>query len=166
MKKILVSIGVFTLVVLLPAGSWYYLKTGLDYRKAALVKLEPKGKFDQSLIGAGAPLQSLTSVIEVRESSAASGQRLYEQFGEGETFTLWADGSAATSEENWRQLTDEQKANLQQAYPDISYMIVDTTGTIRSMYGELDHAGVKEMVSHIAIVMPRKKEKDIKMKNK
>jgi len=165
MKKLLVSIGVFVLVVVLPAGSWYYLKTGLDYRKAALVKLEPKGQIDQSLIGEGDPLRSRTSLIELRANTATT-TKLYDQFGEGETFTMWTQSSPDRSIDNWIPLDSAQTARLQAAYPEVSYMIVDTTGAVRSMYEDINEEVVKEMVSHLAIVMPRKKDKDIKMKNK
>ncbi len=48
--KYLVSFGVLLLLVILPAGSWFYLQKGLDYRKAALKELKIKGQFDPNVI--------------------------------------------------------------------------------------------------------------------
>jgi hypothetical protein len=43
-KKIMQFAGLFLFLVALPAGSWYYLKKGLDYRLAALEELGDHGK--------------------------------------------------------------------------------------------------------------------------
>lgn len=39
-------IALFLLVVVVPAGSWYYLKTGLDYRIATLNEIQDLGKIN------------------------------------------------------------------------------------------------------------------------
>lgn len=39
------TIALFLLLVILPAGSWYYLKSGFTFRKAALSELKDYGNF-------------------------------------------------------------------------------------------------------------------------
>ena len=48
--KYLVGAVVFIMLFVLPLGSWYYLQSGLDYRKDALKELEPKGIFQSSAL--------------------------------------------------------------------------------------------------------------------
>lgn len=50
MKKVLVSIFVFILLIALPAISWYYLKTGLSWRREAMGELSDHGNVQDMII--------------------------------------------------------------------------------------------------------------------
>ena len=41
LKKTLQFLALFLLLVVLPAGSWYYLSRGMDYRRTAIQELKP-----------------------------------------------------------------------------------------------------------------------------
>lgn len=43
-KKVLVTIFVVFILFILPAGSWFYLQQGLDYRKKSMAELQELGK--------------------------------------------------------------------------------------------------------------------------
>ncbi|HMO38030.1 MAG TPA: hypothetical protein PKC76_01535 [Saprospiraceae bacterium] len=44
LKAIVSTVALLFLLVILPLGSWYYLQTGLEYRKAAMSELQDYGK--------------------------------------------------------------------------------------------------------------------------
>ncbi|MCB0662260.1 MAG: hypothetical protein KDC24_05950 [Saprospiraceae bacterium] len=45
-RKIISFLVLFGFLVVLPFGSWFYLKKGADFRMAQLEELQPKGDFD------------------------------------------------------------------------------------------------------------------------
>ena len=49
MKKYILALAIVILLIVLPLGSWYYLNSGLDYRKQSLVELAVKVKVDSTL---------------------------------------------------------------------------------------------------------------------
>ncbi len=93
------------------------------------------------------------------------GQEIYDQFGKAETFQLWTK-SGNTSKSNWHSLPDSSIHLLSKSYPNASYVLIDTALNVRNIYYGNPSDVIKEVVSHVAIVLPRKKEKDIKMKKR
>lgn len=164
MKKMLVSIGVIILVVILPAGSWYYLQTGLDYRKAALKELTAQGAFDVSTIGGEQWLKSKTTLLHLESNQEEISKRIYDQFGEAETFNLWSPSVSILGKKNWQVLADSSQVQIKETYPEASFVLIDTAMQVRHVYNDKTESIVKDLISHIAIVLPRKKDKDIKMK--
>jgi len=165
MRRTLVSIGVIVLVVLLPAGSWYYLQTGLNYRKQVLVELSPKGDFDTSILNSTDLIKSQTTLFQLSQGNGTIDKKIYDQFGNGETFNLWSSSEMSDNHDNWHFLADSTLENIKRAYPDETFILLDTALQVRNTYKKIDQQAVKKLISHIAIVLPRKKDKDIKMKN-
>lgn len=162
--KHLVKIGVIFLVVVLPAGSWFYLQTGLNYRKAALEQLKPLGKLDRALVEHSGDFQSKTTLLQLADGEADIAAKLYDQFGEAETFQI-VSSDVTVPKYNWRMLDAGDEMALKTLYPKANYILLDTSVTIRHIYEEPSAEIVKDLVSHVAIVLPRKKDKDIKMKS-
>jgi hypothetical protein len=58
---ILIFLGLILILVVAPAGSWYYLSKGLDYRKASLAELKPLGKLPDDFVMASGTGQQLNA---------------------------------------------------------------------------------------------------------
>ena len=85
MKRIFPILVLFLLFIVLPLGSYLYLSGGVDYRLAALEKIQPKGElldFEYYLGGVAISSRSLknkTVLIHINEGSHDSKylQRFY-----------------------------------------------------------------------------------------
>lgn len=154
-----VVLGLFIVVV--PLISWYYLKQGLDYRKNALHELLPKDSISQSLDTLGI-LKGKTTIIVLGEKAGVATllQPIREQFKNAESFNVVSyypiDGCI--------QLPEKYLEPLYTKYHQHSFVLIDTSMRIRNFYSD-DMSDVRKMIEHIAIVLPRVKESDIKMKN-
>ncbi len=50
MKKIIQTVALFLMLIVLPAGSWYYLQSGFDYQKGARAQLLDYGKLEGDIV--------------------------------------------------------------------------------------------------------------------
>jgi len=82
-----VSALVFSLLFIVPAGSWYYLQSGLNYRKAALKELEPKMKFESSIIG-DEKIKSKTTLLQLKSVDSEVMPRVFDQYGKSQTYQI------------------------------------------------------------------------------
>ena len=103
--RYLVGLVVFIMLFVLPLGSWYYLQTGLDYRKDALKELTPKGAFASNVINP-ALLQSKTSLIHLKNVKEEVIPEIFEQYRESQTFQLLSIQSPKEEYDNWIQIDD------------------------------------------------------------
>ncbi|MBK9254502.1 MAG: hypothetical protein IPM42_03330 [Saprospiraceae bacterium] len=162
MKKLITWLVLGSLVVIVPLGSWFYLQKGLDYRKAALADLMPKDSipyYDDSLnIFKG---KTTLFVLGHSELSQENAQRIYDQYKDSYTFQVVSTRSIDSVPVN--QISDDYLAFVFDKYKQNEYLLIDTFGRIRRFYPNTD-AELKKVVEHLAIVMPRPVEKDIKMK--
>lgn len=161
MRKVIVTLGVLMLVVILPAGSWYYLQTGLNYRKEALRKLEPKGDFNLDLIANPENVKSKTVLYQLKPDREVS-IKILEQYHNAETFLMTTRDDP--KEANQHKLDSLSISNMEKVFPNAAFILVDTSNQIRNVYNGTPMENAKEVVSHISMVLPRKKDKDIKMK--
>ena len=76
MKKIFQLIGLSLLVVVLPAASWYFLKSGLDYRIESMDKLGTYGTLPEADL-------SLTNGRTVNTSSVDGKMAIIHQMSDG-----------------------------------------------------------------------------------
>ena len=132
-----IVLGLFLVVV--PFISWYYLKEGLDYRKKALSELIAKDSISVELDS----LQKLA----------------------GRTTLLLNKSSKDVTDliPPIIHLPENYISQLRTKYADQSFILIDTSLFIRNTYKH-DMDAVRKMIEHIAIVIPRVKESDIKMK--
>jgi hypothetical protein len=151
-------LGLF--VVIVPLGSWFYLKKGLDYRKGALMELTAKDSIESSIDSLHL-LIGKTSVIvldSLVDADITAGIR--DQFKNTPGFqVIFINGSDETK---WPK---DYLGSFLSKYQDSGYMLIDTAGKVRNVYDNSDE-GIKKLIAHTAIVIPRPVEADIKVKNK
>lgn len=161
----------------LPAGSWYFLKYGADWRRAKLSTLDIKSNFvnaydftPEEKTELFALLSYKTSVISFGGSLNERENDLIDQYRKSYTFqwvTFVADSSQVdpVSSKNPRKyfvgkLPETDIAILR----GVDYLLVDTAINIRQTYTGRTDETLSKLIEDIAIVLPRKKEKDISMK--
>ncbi len=160
--KYLVSSVVFILIAIVPFGSWYYLQTGLNYRKDALIELEPKGLFsadgfDNSI------LKSKTTLFQLKEVDEDVLPDIFEQYNKSATYQVVAIDSPAEPQSKWKIISSELANAISSKYDNAGFILVDTSMMVRNSYAA-DMDGVRRMIEHTSIVLPRIKEMDIKLK--
>ena len=170
--KIIKIIAIFTILVVFPALSWYYLDTGLAYRKEARISMEPKESLDQFLeknefetkTDLEPICQGKTSLVLYRRSADHDEtiNKLFEQFQKANTFQI-----VILNESGLEPFDDFEKTNLHMVDAKInsnqsSIILIDQDLQIRNVYN-FSEASILEMVSHTALLIPRTKPKDIKV---
>ena len=153
-----IVLGLFLVVV--PFISWYYLKEGLDYRKKALSELIAKDSISVELDS----LQKLagkTTLLLNKSSKDVTDliSPIQEQFKNTQGFQIISFDTIP----GIIHLPENYLSQLRTKYADQSFILIDTSLFIRNTYKH-DMDAVRKMIEHIAIVIPRVKESDIKMK--
>lgn len=157
MKLVLVS-----MIIIFPAVSWYYLQSGLNYRKAALEELKPKGDLTRDVTKID-QLKGKTTLIQLQDVDMVKLNSIYNQYQLAETFQVLSHIESDDLSKKWYVLDDLSLAALRNQYETASFVLVDTSLQVRNTYAHSDEDFIK-MVEHLAIVMPRKKDKDIKIR--
>lgn len=188
MRKALQFAALFLLLVGLPAGSWYYLQKGLDYRLETMGQLTDHGDF-KLLTSSTSGEEEKASVRVINFLAGDEGERsqqglllskLYEQFDKREDFqlvTFW-DSTTVSELDRFRAdygLEEEPQCMFAPLAGDTwtkfiqtyekepgsteHYMaLVDMEGNIRNFYVQQDKEKVKDLVEHIALLLPMKKQ--------
>ena len=141
------SLVLFAVLAIFPLGSWYYLQSGLDFRKNLLEELKDPGK---SILEMNLPdsvyneLHKKTSLVFHDDNAIQkeSLQKLKDQFADQYTFQM------ITIDDSFPTLKTNGFASL-----------VDTSGVIRHVY--TDPKDINKIVQHLALVIPRKPGRDI-----
>lgn len=189
MRKALQFAALFLLLVGLPAGSWYYLQKGLDYRLETMGQLSDHGDFKLlASVPAGTEekeasvkvINFLATDADERTQQGRLLSKLYEQFDKREDFqlvTFW-DSTAVAEVDGFRTtygLEEEPQclfqplagtawSNFIQTYekdmdsPGQYMALVDINGNIRNFYVQHEKEEVKDLVEHIALLLPMKKQ--------
>jgi len=176
MKKIIQILGLSLLVVILPGASWYFLKSGLDYRLDSMDKLGDFGKLQDTeltlsngkvvdtkrLVGKMVVLHELQNprdTTKIMQFYRQFSKRLDLQFilTDTELLRLKADRTSnlwllADSKENLEFITatgirDQELKNV---------VLVDINGDIRSYYNLEKIEELQQMVEHTAFLLPVK----------
>ncbi len=153
-----IVLGLFLVVV--PFISWYYLKEGLDYRKQALRELSVKDSIKVELDSLGI-LRGNTTLLVVQTGKEVTDllSPIQEQFKNTKGFQIISfDPTTGIA-----HLPKDYLSQLRSKYTNESFILIDTSLHIRNIYTH-DMDAVRKMIEHIAIVIPRVKESDIKMK--
>jgi len=157
-----VSALVFSLLFIVPAGSWYYLQSGLNYRKAALKELEPKMKFESSIIG-DEKIKSKTTLLQLKSVDSEVMPRVFDQYGKSQTYQMFSLDTPTELAPNWKQIPVTQAGIISNQFDGAGFVLVDTSMMVRNTYAA-DMEGVRKMIEHTSIILPRVREIDIKMK--
>ena len=160
--KYLVSSVVFILIAIVPFGSWYYLQTGLNYRKDALKELEPKEEFSVDGFD-NSVLKSKTTLFQLKKVEEDVLPEIYDQYNKSETYQVVTIEEAVEAQDNWITISPIIADVISSKYDNAGFILVDTSVMVRNTY-PADMDGVRSMIEHTSIVLPRIKEIDIKLK--
>jgi hypothetical protein len=168
MKKLGVIAFLFTILVILPAGSWWYLQQGFNYRMKAASDLEPKADLTTVINNSSinALLKGNTSLL-VMENQLEDNfiADLFDQYKEAYTFQMISNNDLAINAANYKYIPADSIVGLQSQLNDFNFVLIDTSATVRGGYGDTKEEA-KRLIEQIAILIPRGEELDIKMKNK
>lgn len=153
--RYLIAAAVILMLFVLPAGSWWYLKSGLEYRIQVRDEAAIKSPFDEQIAGLEQPSQAsllaaLDNKITVLNFSdpLSSDQedvvsRIVEKYGERDLFQFvhFKDVEGVT----------EQDAISYKA--DFPIYLIDQDLNMRNSY-TWDEDQIKQLVIHIAAVLP------------
>ncbi len=175
--KIFKSIIVIIILFGMPLASWYFLKGGLDWRKSKIVELAPKGRFISAFNFENADKNRLfelmthkTCVVKFKGEMSDLDQSMISQFKNAHTFQYIILSQDSEIPSGWSSKSLERYYRPQNVtprggkYPKLDYMIVDTSGFIRQSYVGNSNSTLTALVEDLAVILPRKPEKIIKLK--
>jgi len=158
--KILKTIAVLILVVGLPAGSWLFLQSGLDWRRIKAKQLTPKSELlndiewseqEQNLVRT--TFDGITTFI-INGNIGEAEKVIIDQFKDAYTF------SAKTKEELPVEIL--QKLDMSQ----LKYMLIDTGMVVRQIYKDSQLETINRLIEDLALITPQPKAKDIKLRGR
>lgn len=170
MNKAYKFLAVTTMLIVFPALSWYYLDTGLEYRKEARQAMLPKGDLNELISSRRfttdydlrATCDGETSMIICRkdEKDDKTIQKLFDQFDDAHNFQL-----VLLNESGLTPLPEFEAANFHVVPSVINFgneaVLLDNQLRIRSNY-TFSNEDIQELVSHTALLLPRSPGRDIK----
>lgn len=175
MKKVIQLIGISLIIVVLPAASWYFLDSGLDYRMESIDKLGSYGDMPVVSLQLSnerpADVASLTGKMVIvhmlpADADTTQAMKIYRQFGKSKDlhfiFTDNADLrlKADRVDNLWLiepELNDQFLADIGiEKVKDENYdtALIDVHGSIRSYYDLNKDADLKQMIEHTAFLLP------------
>ena len=160
MRKLISWIALAGLLFVVPLVSWLYLKKGLEYRKNILKEVAVKDSVsvnEDSLHILRGKTTVLVLATGSKHSEIVEGIRL--QYEDVPRFQIWQSGESSSD----GKIPADYCSSLVAKYPEDVFMLIDTSLRIRNTYGASADE-VKKLIEHIAVVLPRKEEADIKMK--
>ena len=167
MMKYIKALALFSLLVIFPLGSWYYLDSGLDFRKKLMKEIEVDGTMVSDLNPSDSLSQLLTKkttiyIIDHNKLDREEIIKLYEQFKSTYTFQLVTERNEFIELYNEKFILSPDKLSTNQ---DETYAyLIDTSGNVRYAYQSSDD--ITKLVEHAAITIPKRPEKDIVLKNR
>ncbi|MBT8234175.1 MAG: hypothetical protein HKO66_05710 [Saprospiraceae bacterium] len=176
MKK-LKPLLLLVLLFALPAASWYFLKGGLDWRKGKVLELSEKGRFihafdfenkDKDILFE--KMTHKTCVVKFKDDITELDQSMIDQFKNAHTFKYISLSKTEVQPAGWNSKSAVEyykPSNIEtnnKKFKNIDYMIVDTSGFIRQYYEGSGKKVLTQIIEDLAVILPRKKPKDIKMK--
>lgn len=156
--KYLKSIVVLSFLFGFPIGSWYFLQTGLDWRRVKAKEHTVKGPaVDTKLLSLDqasllkTTLEGKTTIIKLSTTVTPLDESLKKQFKDAYTFQWLNDTPTA-------HLTNSAVTK------GMDYVLIDTSLNIRQTYKGEDKETITRIVEDIALLLPHRKSRDIKMK--
>lgn len=184
------------ILVVLPAGSYWYLQRGISYRRAALAQLDNLGRLTEPTVQPtyGILPDTLAGNMVVigwlnpqeTQTTAAYGhalQRLHQQFDSNQVvyfLTLLTQPDSAWTANFLReyQLEDPRQVAVAAMLPDFAawrnqlnwpdptgkmpqLALVTDSLRIRAYYDAGNERAMQDLVTHLAMFMPKKKEREL-----
>lgn len=173
--KILKTILILLVLFALPAGSWYFLKDGLDWRKAKMEKLQMKEKFldvyDFTVEEKNVIFEEMayrTALIKLNSDLDKEDIKLVDQFRKTHTFMFFVmlnrNSRLETSYSSKYPIRYIKSSNMVPKnfeYNNAKYMLVDTSGHIRRVYQWTEEDKMKNIVEDLAVLLPKRPSPDI-----
>ncbi len=153
------------MIVIIPAVSWMFLRTGVDYRMESLKDLEMKEAFIKTdLLPDSISLNDHVSLICLDAASEKVAQ-LYDQFKDAPIFQLISTrpiSQKIIDKGNFYTLGNDYAIKMEEysKFRNAKYALIDGDSNIRRVYTSDEE--IKILVRHIATILPyveRKKEK-------
>ena len=163
--KYITSIAIFSMLVLFPLLSWYYLDSGLDFRKELMKEIELDGTTFKDLNPSDSLSQILTkkTTIYLTNHDQLSREeviKLYDQFEKTYTFQLVTEKNEYADYYSDKFIVSPHRVT---PIKDDTYAyLIDTSGNVRFQYQSTDD--IKKLVEHTAITIPKKPARDIVLK--
>lgn len=148
------------MVLGLPAGSWLFLQHGLDWRKVKHEELLPKTELLSGLSWSAEEEQNLRQVLEgrttllIRENRTEQIEAVIDQFKDAYTFQVKSTSELSHS------------INTKLGIQAIKYAVIDTGMVIRQTYPNNESATIIRLVEDLALILPQRKNKDIKVRGR
>lgn len=159
MGKLVSWVAVILLLVVVPLGSWYYLNQGLNYRKTALSELHPKDSISLHQDTLNLLKDRTTLVVLDKNNTSSIIDAVGDQFKNAQGFQVLHYDSTSTSD----VIPFHYSNGFFDTKQGYAFVLIDQDLKIRNFY-KGDMVSVKRMIEHIAMVIPRPKEADIKQK--
>ena len=176
----LLSAFLILVLFILPAGSWYYLKKGADFRIAHIKDMESKGDFNLSKINGITEAQKdslagKTIIASVNETISKEVDNqiktLVDQFGERTDFKMIRVHNPEGEEGFQEHTTLKHLWEATQSAPENFglnsevekpyWALIDNKGQIRNFYAQSDF---EKLVVQTAMILPIEKRKKIDLK--
>ena len=155
--KIFKAIVVIGLVVGLPAGSWLFLQQGLDWRREKRGELEIKMDLIKDLTWSmeeqkdlSAKLTGNTTFLVLGQAYTENDEAIIDQFKDALSFQSYLD--------------DDLNGSLSSHFSGYDYVLLDTSVMVRQSYKGTHDTVYSRIVEDIALLLPKQKELDIKIK--
>ena len=153
-----VVLAIFVLIV--PLGSWYYLKSGLEYRKKALAELSILEGIDSNLDSLSLFKNRTTLLVISQDSSVKENLlKINDQFKNSPGFNIYVSDTIAP----FLSIPKNYMSQVFGKYDDYDYLLIDNKMQIRNKYHN-NIEEIKRLIEHMALIIPRPKEVDIKIK--
>lgn len=159
-KSPLAAMFLFVILIALPGATWYFMKTGLEYRTQAVEELINKIPFIASQLGPKIDLLNRTSVISFDNSS--NDESIYNQFKKTNGFQLISHRMINTEEmlpNTYVKIDDSVAANLRNRYEGKAYLLLDNESNVRYTYDN-SNDDMQLLIKHIAILLPLLPQRD------
>ncbi len=169
---------ILCVLVVFPAISWVFLKYGLEWRKEAVANLTPKADISALAVNSGAfitqdEVRNLfigkTTLLDLTgQSESPRLIEINDQFQTSNTFQYVAFHQSNEARENsdiapdnHLSMYDDEFENVKSYFKDADFVIIDTSGAVRQYYQGINEKVYNAIIEDLAVVIPRKKPKDI-----
>jgi len=158
--KYLKTLVIIALLFGLPAGSWFFLQHGLDWRREKRTQLVPKQDLMKDVNWTSEQLYTLEqdlagyTTLVICKDQNEEDKAVIDQFKDAYTFQVKEAGQLPAS------IAD--KLNTSQA----SYLLIDTGMILRQIYPDGNSATIKRLVEDLALTIPQQPVKEIKLRDR
>lgn len=155
--KYLRGLAIVFVIFVLPAGSWYYLQSGYNYRLQALKELEPKGQVIELVQERANPdfLRDDVTLIclcdNISQKNLSTLTNIEEKIDTAGFQILQLKSS------------DQDYPKLSENYGTDPLILIDKDREVRNTYS-FDEEVINDLIKHVAIVVPLPSRQKIKLK--